>query len=80
MAVIQSNETEIIFARSGMALSSRKLRIYGPKYLCSSSQVYKRGEPLKNNAAESSRKGVVGSIGRNIPITPSTKDMKPMAT
>ena len=69
---------EMILARRGIIRSSRKLRIYGPRYLCVSSQSYARGELRKNRAADNSRNGVVGNMGRKIPITPSIKDKEPM--
>lgn len=36
-----------------------------------------RGELLKNNVAESNRNGVVGRIGRKMPIIPRANDMNP---
>ena len=69
---------EMILARRGIIRSSRKLRIYGPRYLCVSSQSYARGELRKNKAADNNRKGVVGTTGRKIPITPNNKERKPM--
>ena len=40
-------------------------------------QLYNRGEPLANKAADSSTKGVVGSMGRNTPINPNKRDNNP---
>ena len=45
-------------------------------HLCLS-QAYSRGEPLSQHHAVSSRKGVVGRTGRNIPVTPSPSDTAP---
>jgi hypothetical protein len=39
--------------------------------------LYSDGEALTHAAAESNRNGVVGNIGRNIPITPSASEMQP---
>ena len=69
---------ETILARKGIIRSSRKLRIYGPRYLCVSSQSYARGELRKNKAADNNKNGVVGNMGRKIPITPNISERKPM--
>ena len=74
------NVMDNILARSGIAFFSLKLRMYGPKYFWPSSQSYSFGEDLKYRAAESSRKGVVGSRGRNIPTIPNISEMVPMIT
>ena len=76
--VSHTNDTDTILARNGMARCSRKLRIYSPKILWLSNHSYRLGEALTQTAAERSRNGVVGSIGRNIPITPNASEMQPM--
>ncbi len=60
-----------------MARCSRKLRMYSPKTLWLSSHSYRDGDAFNHTAAESSRKGVVGSSGRNIPVTPKANEMQP---
>ena len=78
--VSQTRETEMIFILKGIALCSRKLRIYGPKCGWLSKRWYKRGELRKNRAAERSKKGVVGKRGTKIPITPKTQKRIPKTT
>ncbi len=75
--VAHTNDTETTFARKGIALCSRKFRIYGPKYLWDSNQSYKCEELRKYNAADNSKKGVVGNKGRNMPIMPNTNVIVP---
>lgn len=41
------------------------------------SQSYRRSELRKNAHADKSNNGVVGSRGRKIPTTPSTKESEP---
>lgn len=53
--------------------------IKGPVIRCSSSQEWKRSEPLAKNAAASRINGVVGMIGKKIPINPSKSAAKPSA-
>ena len=48
-----------------------------PKYFWLSSQLYNRGELRKNRAADNNKKGVVGRMGRKIPIIPKTNDKLP---
>ena len=75
--VPQTRAVDVILTRIGIALFSLKLRMYVPKWGCDSNFSYKRGELRKYSAAASNRNGVVGSKGRNIPITPSDRDIVP---
>lgn len=77
-AVIHIRLTDTTLACKGIDFSSRKQRIYGPRYLCVISQWYALGELRTYRAADNNKKGVVGRIGRNIPITPNTKDKLPI--
>ncbi len=54
-----------------------QLTIGGPKWECSMSQVFNRFDPRVKQKAANSRNGVVGRIGRGMPIIPSTKEMNP---
>ena len=52
--------------------------MYSPKSLWLSNHAYSDGEAFNHAAAESSRNGVVGSIGRNMPIIPKASEMQPI--
>ena len=75
--VVQTRVTDVILTRNGIALFSLKLRMYVPKRGCDNNLSYKRGELRKYSAAANSRKGVVGSSGRNIPMIPNESDIVP---
>lgn len=66
-----------IFAFKGIDFLSLKLVIISPNILWLNSQLYSLSELFANKNADKSRKGVVGSRGRNIPITPSDKLITP---
>ena len=67
----------MILARRGMARCSLKLRMYVPRYFWLINHSYNWLELRKKRAAESNRNGVVGRIGKNIPIIPNTNDKQP---
>ena len=69
--------TETAFTLREMHLCSWTSRIYGPSLGCASSHPGSRGDPFIQHHAVSSRNGVVGSTGRNIPATPSPSDTAP---
>ena len=75
--VIHTSDTETTLVCRGIALCSRKLRMYSPKTLCVMSHSYSEGEAFNHAAADKSRNGVVGNIGRNIPVTPSANEIEP---
>ncbi len=75
--VSHSVVTETALTLTGMALCSWKSLMYGPSLGCDMSQACRRGEPFIQHHAVSSRNGVVGSTGRNIPVTPSPSDKAP---
>jgi hypothetical protein len=68
---------EIILTFLLMALVAIKSCRYFPKILWFKSQLCHLLELLENKNKASSRKGVVGSTGRKIPIIPSTTNKKP---
>lgn len=76
-SVIQTRLTDTIFTRKGIALCSRKFFIYVPRCGCDSNHSYNLLELRKYSAAASRRNGVVGNIGRNIPMIPSAKAILP---
>lgn len=78
-SVIQSVEMDMILMRSGSAFSSWKLRMYDPSVGWLSNQWCSLGELCAKSQAESSKKGVVGSMGRNMPISPSVRLMNAMS-
>ena len=73
----QSNEIVNILVFRGIILFSLKLLIYDPKYLLLISFWYNLSELLKKHQDARSSRGVVGKIGRKIPITPNDNDMIP---
>lgn len=77
-SVIQSVVVDMIFIFSGSAFSSWNVRMYGPSVGWLSSQLCSFGELCAKSHAESSRNGVVGSMGKNMPISPSVRLMKAM--
>ena len=78
-SVIQSVETDIILIRSGSAFSSWKERMYVPSVGWLSNQWCSLGELWAKSHAERSRNGVVGSMGKNMPISPSVRLMNAMS-
>ena len=62
---------------SGIDLFVTKFEIYGPNLGCAINQSYHCLLPLRNNAAVSNRRGVVGSTGRKIPNTANPSDINP---
>lgn len=60
-----------------MILFSLKFFIYEPKCLLLMSLSYNFSELLKKHQAARSSRGVVGKIGRKIPMTPNDNDMIP---
>lgn len=67
------------FTFLGMVLWSMKSEMYAPKTLWESSLSYNRRLLLTKQYAASSKKGVVGRIGKNIPTTPKPTDSNPAA-
>lgn len=65
------------FTFLGMVLWSIKSEMYAPKTLWDSSLSYNRRLLLTKQYAASSKKGVVGRIGKNIPTTPKPTDSNP---
>ena len=78
--VAHTKSTEQIFACKGIALCSRKFRMYFPKNFCSSNHLYNLSEERKKQVAANKRNGVVGSNGKNIPITPNNNEIHPNNT
>ncbi|SOZ14931.1 hypothetical protein CBM2609_A40128 [Cupriavidus taiwanensis] len=68
------------FALNGMLRWRCQSLTSGPKRGCPSSHSWKRCEPRAKQAAASSTNGVVGSTGRKMPTTPSSRHSPPSAT
>ena len=76
------HETVIIlnakyFARRGTAWLRSQFCTIGPKRGCRCSQRWKRGEAFAQQAAASNTNGVVGNIGRKMPIMPNASESAP---
>ena len=67
----------ILVERAMHFLSCQSL-IIGPQILFDSSHRCHLSDDLAKQAADTSKKGVVGSNGKNTPITPRPKNMKPI--
>ena len=76
--VAHNVDTEIIFARRGIARWMRKFWMYGPYILWLSSQSRQPELAFRNSHEASKRNGVVGSTGRNIPSEASPIQVKAM--
>jgi hypothetical protein len=70
-------EMAIILVDKDMHFRSCQSLIIGPKIRFDSSHRCHLSDDLAKQAAETSRKGVVGNNGKNTPITPAPKNMKP---
>ena len=66
-----------ILVEIDMHFRSCQSLIIGPKIRFDSSHRCHFSDDLAKQAAETSKKGVVGSNGKNTPITPKPKNMKP---
>jgi hypothetical protein len=54
--------------------------MYFPKYFCPNNHLYNLSEERKKQVAANKRNGVVGSNGKNIPITPNNNEIHPNNT
>lgn len=64
-------------ARNGTARFSRQRTTIGPNRGCASSQFSQRSLPREKQNAASNTNGVVGSIGKKIPMMPSSNENAP---
>jgi len=75
--VHQNKNIAPIFTFSGMEFPCLYVRIILPKTSWFINQLYSLSELLANKTADSSRNGVVGSRGKNMPKTPKTRLKQP---
>ena len=75
--VIHKAATDTVLTLFGIALCSMKLDIYEPRRGWFISQLYSLSLLLRNSAAASRSRGVVGNTGRKAPRMPSPRDMSP---
>ena len=79
---IHTHEQAIISADNtlpfnGMARLRSQLRTIGPKWRCSLSQRWKRGDVRDQQPAASSTNGTVGNPGKKMPIIPKISASQP---
>jgi len=72
-----TREMAMALVAKDMHFRSCQSLIIGPKIRFDSSHRCHLSDDLAKHAAEISRKGVVGNSGKNTPITPRPKNMKP---